>query len=124
MSATKSNKKPFAGKRAKAAEMLTNPEFSGSVADICRTVGVARSTFYRWMKEPDYLEYLQELIDSFTDSELASVWKALIAECKTGNVQAIKLYFELKGKYSLKIEVSEKLADVFAQMSGGEELVD
>lgn len=121
--ATKPNKKLFGGKKGKAAEMLTDPDYTGSITQLCQDVGVARSTFYKWMKEPDYLSYLQERIDRFTDCELSAVWKALIAKCKSGDVQAIKLYFELKGKYSLKVEVSEKLADVFAQM-GGEELVE
>lgn len=120
---TKSNKTGFKGAKLKVAEMLTNPDYTGSISEICQSAGVSRNTFYRWMKEPEYLAYIQEQIDSFTDYELSAVWKSLIAKCKNGDVQAIKLYFELKGKYSLKVEVSEKLSDVFKQI-GGEGLAE
>lgn len=115
--ATKSNKLEYTGKKAKLAEMLTNPEFSGSVTDVCREVGVARSTFYKWMDDKNYLDYLQRLIDKYTDSELSAVWKALIVECKTGNVQAIKLYFELKGKYAAVVQNNIKMENPFAGLS-------
>ena len=121
--ATKSNKIKYSGKRAKMAEMLTNPDFTGTVTELCETVGVARSTFYKWMDDKDYLNYVESLIDKYADSELSTVWKALIKKCKAGDVQAIKLYFELKGKYLNKVEVSgsirsEKLSDVLSQIGG------
>lgn len=92
--------------------MLVNPEFNGTVTDICEAVGVARSTFYKWLKEPDYLAYIQEQIDSYTDSELAAVWKALVRECRLGNVQAIKLFFELKGKYTEHIKIENPFSSL------------
>ena len=115
--ATKSNRNGYTGKRAKLAETLTNPEFNGTVTDICKEVGVARSTFYRWMDDKDYLDYIQGLIDKYTDSELSSVWKALISECKNGNVQAIKLYFELKGKYTAVVQSHVTVDNPFAGLS-------
>lgn len=122
--ATKSNKSRYTGKKARLAEMLTNPEFTGTVTELCTSVGVARSTFYKWMDDKDYLKYIETLIDKYTDSELSTVWKALIHRCETGDVQAIKLYFELKGKYSSKVEVSgtlkaeqSKLDDLIEQMT-------
>ena len=108
--AAKSNKCGYTGKRARLAEMLVNPDNFATVTDICETVGVARSTFYKWLREPEYLEYIQGLIDRFTDSELAAVWKSLIIECKKGNVQAIKLYFELKGKYTANVRIESPYA--------------
>ena len=101
------------------ADLLINPDFNGTVTELCGQVGVARSTFYDWMKDPDYLNYIQSLIDSFTDSELVSVWKALVSECKKGNVAAIKLFFELKGKYETKVSVEmNSLADILKQLDG------
>ena len=108
--AAKSNKCGYTGKRAKLAEMLVNPDNTETVTSMCETVGVARSTFYKWLSEPEYLEYIQGLIDQFTDSELAEVWKSLVKECKKGNVQAIKLFFELKGKYTANIKIESPFA--------------
>lgn len=112
----------YTGKRKKVAELLANPDFNGTITELIKSVGVPRTTFYRWLEDEAYLNYINGLVDKYTDSELAAVWKSLINECKNGNVQAIKLYFELKGKYTAKIQAevktSEKLSDVFAQIGG------
>lgn len=104
--ATKRNRKGFSKKQVQAAEMLVNPDFRGSVTEICETIGVARSTLYRWLADSAYCRYLDELIDKFTDSELANVWKALIRRAVNGNVEAQKLYFELKGKYKQQLDIN------------------
>ena len=110
-------------KQRKAAEMLANPDIETSKTDIINTLSVPRSTFYRWLKQPEFIQYVDELIEKYTDGELAPIYKALIKKCKSGNVAAIKLYFELKGKYKQEIEVnnpqvSNKLAAVFEQLGG------
>ena len=46
--------------------------------------------------------HTENLINRYTDGEVGSVWKALLKKCKSGDIQAIKLYFELKGKYGDK----------------------
>lgn len=97
---TNSNKCDLKPKQRRAAELLANPEFNGTITDLCAQVGVSRNSFYRWMDSPVFLDYLEELIDKYTDSELARVWKALMRKIDQGEIQAIKLYFELKGKYN------------------------
>jgi hypothetical protein len=87
-------------RQKKVAEMLINPEFQGSITDLCNEANVPRRTFYNWRDDPVFCNYLDGLIDKYTDSELAGVWKALIKQCLSGNVQAIRLFFELKGKFS------------------------
>jgi hypothetical protein len=61
--------------------------------------GVSRKTFYRWMKDKRYTDYLNSKLDQYTDSELPEIWRALINQAKRGNYQHIKLYFELKDKF-------------------------
>jgi thiaminase len=95
------------GKKRKMAEMLVNPDNELSVTALCEELKVSRQTFYNWMKDPDFRGYMDFLIDSYTDSELANVWKALIRRAtKNGDVQAQKLYFELKDKYKQNVNVN------------------
>ena len=94
------------GKRRKAAEMLVNPEFDGNITRLCSQLSVARSTLYRWFDESDFNGYINWLIERYTDSELANVWRSLIKKAtQGGDVQAQKLYFELKEKYKQKLEI-------------------
>lgn len=96
---TKSNKTVLRGKKLKMAEMLANPEFTGTNKDIYEAVGISHDTFYKWIKDNSIIEHAENLINKYTDSELGAVWKALLRKCKNGDIPAIKLYFELKGKY-------------------------
>lgn len=87
-----------------AAELLADPSYKGTRSAIIKKVGVCRTTFYDWFKNPDFVNYVNSLIDAYTDAELAVVWRALINKCKAGDTQAIKLYFELKGKYKQEVK--------------------
>lgn len=93
------------GKKRKMAETLANPEFDGNISKLCDEIGVARSTFYRWLDESDFKGYLEYLVNKYSDSELPNAWRALIKKANCGNVEALKLFFELKGKYKKEISV-------------------
>lgn len=96
---TKHNKYVLNKAQLEMAAELANPDNQLSVSDLCVKQGVSRTTFYKWLKIPTFVDYLNGLIDSFTESELSSVWKALIRRAKKEDVSAIKLFFEMKGKY-------------------------
>lgn len=93
----------------KAAELLAEPKAKTTITSIAANVGVARSTIYRWLDDDNFRSYLDDLIDKYTDSELGRIWKALIKQCVLGDTQAIKLYFELKGKYKQDINVTSNV---------------
>ena len=94
--ATKSNELNLTSKQRKLAELLANPDFIGSITELCRECGVARSTYYKWLDKPEFTKYVDSLISKFTSSELSTVWKALIRRCSIGDVQAIKKGIILK----------------------------
>lgn len=87
-----------------AAELLADPSYKGTRSAIIKQVGVSRTTFYDWFKNQNFVNYVNGLIDTYTDAELSSVWRALIKNCKNGDTRAIKLYFELKGKYKQEVK--------------------
>ena len=94
-------------KQMRVAEMLANPACRLTDTEIMAECDVPRTTFYRWLRENEaFILYVNGLIDRYTDAELAKVWKALIRRCEIGDTQAIKLYFELKGKYNQSVNVS------------------
>lgn len=117
---TKPNNYRPTGKKLLVARMLANPEDQRSITDICKEVGVARTTFYDWIGDNKFRAYVDELIDKYTDSELSRVWKALMRKIDKGDIQAIKLYFELKGMYKegvgqRRMHVAEEDVDPLSQ---------
>lgn len=79
-----------------AAELLANPDFSGTKEEIAREAGVSRTTLYRWLRNPDFVALVNQLVAQYADAELAMVWKSLCKQIQAGNLQAIRLYFELR----------------------------
>lgn len=102
----KSDNSALCGKKLKMAELLANPEFTGTNKELYERIGISHQTFYKWIQEEEVINYAANLIEKYTDAELSTVWKALLKKCKDGDVQAIKLYFELKGKYRKDVNLS------------------
>lgn len=94
----------MSGKRLKAAEMLANPDCKLTQTEIAESAGVSRSTFYRWLEDDAFLKGVEKLIDMYTDVKLSYAWRCLLARMPV-DTAAIKLYFELKGKYKQKTEI-------------------
>ena len=93
------------GKKRKLAELLVNPDCDLTVTEICKQIKVSRQSFYNWQQEADFKGYIEFLIENFTDSELPNAWRALVKKANCGNVEALKLFFELKGKYKQEISI-------------------
>ena len=82
--------------------------------EICDEEGLSLihiSTYYKWLDKPEFTQYVDSLISKFTSSELSTVWKALIRRCSIGDVQAIKLYFEMRRELSSKDESGVQIID-------------
>ena len=95
-------------KQIEIVELLINPDDKRSKLDKMAAADVRKSTFYDWMKDERFVDYMNTQIEKYTDGELSEVWKALIRKCKQGDISAIKLFFEMKGMYSerKKLEVA------------------
>jgi hypothetical protein len=80
----------------KMVELLINPDDRRSKEDKCKEVGIQKQTLYNWLKIPGFIDFMNSQLDKYTNSELSEVWKALLMQCKRGNIEAIKLYFKMK----------------------------
>ena len=96
-------------KQKMTADALTNISYEGTLEDICQDFSISKDTLYQWLAEEEFRSYMDLILSGKTLSAMTSVWKSLLNQCAEGNIQAIKLYFELKGKY--KGEKSSVKAD-------------
>lgn len=106
-------------KQTKVAQYFADPT-KKSVAEIAKLCGISTSTLYKWLKTPQFREYVQSIINTFSDGELSNVWKALIEKCLKGDVPAIKLFFELKSKYGDSSQSTSEVIQILDDIPKGE----
>lgn len=97
------------------ANALVNPEDKRTKAQKIKDAGLTEPVFYRWMKDERFINYINVLIDRYTDSELADVWKALMMKARRGDIAAIKLVFDMKGmnpEYKHKRDIDKEKLDI------------
>lgn len=95
----------LSGKRLKAAELLANPEIAMKKTEIAESVDIAYSTLWRWLQDPEFIAGVNKLVEIYTNAELPFAWKCLLARMPS-DTAAIKLFFEMKGKYAQKVEAT------------------
>ncbi len=88
----------------RCAERLISTEFDGNISKFCEELGISRSTFYRWYDKKEFKEYINFLIDRYTEAELFGIWKSIIDTAKKGSPQALKLFFDLKNLQRKNLE--------------------
>ena len=97
-------------KMKKCAEKMISNEFDGNISKLCEELAIARSTFYRWYDKKEFRQYINFLIERYTETELFEIWRAIIETAKKGSPQALKLFFDLK---NLQNKNSESVGVVF-----------
>jgi hypothetical protein len=85
-------------RQVKLAALLLDPEDQRNKKQKFASVKLPERTAYRWLKDPRFICYLNAQLDQYTDAEFAGIWRDVISASHRGNVQAMRLFFELKGK--------------------------
>lgn len=87
-------------KITKSQKAVANALLEGDVAvnEMAKRANVSVTTVYRYLKDDKFKEYLNGLIEEEIKRSEASIWRKLLSMCESGDLHAIKLYFELSGK--------------------------
>lgn len=103
----------------RCAEMIVSSDFDGNISKLCEELGIARSTYYKWIDREDFREYIKTLINQYTDSELVNIWKTVVESAKKGNLQALKLLIDFKNSQKVTDEEKDKVVFI-----SGEERIE
>ena len=93
-------------KQRKVAEALCNPENNMTITELCNEYKISRQTFYNWQSDSEFKSYVEWLLKNFTDSALPRAWKEIIKKVEAGNMEAIKMLFEIKGIHKNEISLN------------------
>ena len=80
-------------------ESFKDIEVPPTVAARCRYADIERSTYYRNLRDEEFCKWLHSQLQKHFSSEFHDVQQAHFKECVKGNLEAIKLWYEVAGAY-------------------------
>lgn len=89
-------------------ELLIDLDDRRNKEEKCKEVGISRRTLYNWFQDANFVAYMNNKLELSTEAELVDMWRSLKSVAKRGNVQALRTFFELKGKLNNRMELTGK----------------
>lgn len=77
---------------------------ANNVSLTCKSIGIRRSTFYKWLKEDE--EFKEDILE-MDEGDIDMAESALKRQIKDGNITAIIFYLKTKGKSRGYVERQE-----------------
>ena len=90
--------KPFTARQQKYIKILADPSEDRTQEDVSKELNVTRAALYKWRQLPGFWEEVRKLVQDGTDQRMSRVWNRLLSQCERGNVQAMRLLFQLRGE--------------------------
>ncbi|MBQ8371162.1 MAG: hypothetical protein IJ497_03085 [Clostridia bacterium] len=93
------------------------------VEEILAQYAVTEEEFTEWVRDGRFSEYAASLARGFAEADAPYVWTSLLNTAKSGNIPAIKLYFEIWNKRhgADAVQIPEELSAVRDEIFGGGE---
>lgn len=95
-------------KQVKVVGLLLDIESCFSKSEVCTKARVSPKTLGSWFEDHDFVAFFNAQIALLVKGAVGDVWQALIRKASSGDVSAMKLFFELTGKYKERKEVTGK----------------
>lgn len=91
--------------------------------EILAGYGVTEEEFTQWVMDGRFTEYAASLARGFAEADAPYVWTSLLNTAKSGNIPAIKLYFEIRNKRhgADAVQIPDELSAVRDELFGGGE---
>ena len=100
-------------KQRKVAEALVDPDDERTVSQLCKDFGISRTTFYNWQHDSEFMGYVECLVDHYTTSIIPNAWKQIGKKVDEGNMEAIRMLLEVKGKLQKESAVNNNNVVIF-----------
>lgn len=96
--------------------LMLNQHDKRSVREKLDSVDITSQKYYSWLRQPAFLQYLQKRAEDLFASSDHEGYLALLDTVKGGDIQAIKLFFEMRGKYTPSAKIDVNVETVMIQL--------
>lgn len=107
---------PLSAQQLMIANMVLNAEDPLSLRQKLKAVGVSAHKYNTWLRDPAFSGYLRSRAEAMFASTDPDAYMALIKAVKDEDVNAIKLFFEMRGIYNPRIQVDVNIEHVLVRV--------
>lgn len=100
-------------KQRSVAEALVDPDDTRNVSELCKDFKISRTTFYNWQHDMQFMGYVNCLVENYTTSIIPKAWKEIGKKVEQGNMDAIRMLLEVKGKIQKDSNVNTNNVVIF-----------
>lgn len=98
------------------ANMVLNPHDKASIRQKLQIVGVKPHEYQAWLIDPAFQNYLRKRSEELFKAADTDAYMALIQAVQDGDIQAIKLFLEMRGIYNPKLTVEVNINQVLTRI--------
>ena len=98
------------------ANLLLNLHDRRSIREKLKTVQVSQQQYNAWMRQPQFTEYLRKRGEAMFKGSDHEAYKSLVTAVSRGDVNALKLFFEMRGIYTPKLNIDVNIEAVMLRV--------
>lgn len=104
----KKNESRLTDKQLAVAMTLLNPMDTRSLSGKLKALGVLPATYHGWTKNKVFAEFMVSQAEEMFGSAMPIAHSSLLSKVMQGDVRAIKLYYEMNGRYNRQDAANEQ----------------
>ena len=98
------------------ANMLLNTHDTRSVREKLEMINVSSQQYHAWLRQPAFSNYLRVRSEEMFKSTDFQAYNALSRTVESGDVQALKLFFEMRGIYNPRLQVDVNIEQIVVRI--------
>lgn len=98
------------------ANVLMNTEDTRSVREKLKTLNISTVQYNGWLRQPAFSAYLRKRAETAFSASDHVAYQALINAVESEDVQALKLYFEMRQIYNPRVSVDVNVTVIMARI--------
>lgn len=103
-------------KQLQVANMMMNTLDRRSMREKLKEAGILPQELAGWMRSPAFQEHLRRRGENLFQGADPAAYKGLVSAVEAGDLKAIQLFFEMRGIYNPKLQVSLDLNVIFIRI--------
>lgn len=108
--------KVLSPKQIVVANRMLNLHDKRSEREKLQECGVSSQQYHAWLRQPQFVEFIRRRGEALFKSTDAAAYQALVRNVKAGDNASLKLFFEMRGIYTPKLDININIEAVLTRV--------